>query len=460
MEAIINEKEKQLILKADVRTVFRKLALPSLVGMALYGLNNFLDGIFVGHFINEKALAGVSIAFMLSQIVIGVANMIGNGAGVMLSIMLGADDRKQMSNLLGNVNSLSLLFSVILLIPCYLFSNELMRIMGGSGEILEYGAAYFRQAMIGAFFWIHTLTLMNLIRGEGKIRLVTIITATGLLFDVIIKYILIHVLNFGIYGAAWATNLTMIFYSFVCIFYFTSGKSALKSGPFAFYFNKTLQKQILTAGFSSFIFLAMGVIQGLIVFNMIAKVGTDADMGVYSAGFRGFFVLFMPSLGIMKALQPVIGMNYGAKQFDRVKKCFSYFLRTALLIAFPLWLLALLFPGQILGAMLHAGSYTSHDILLFRIILSTFILQPVTLLSFAFLPSVGKGKDAGIMAMLQQVVLYVPAMLILPNYFGVSCIYWIPAIIQLIIFVLVIFIMRKEFQKLDSPVETILPLAA
>ncbi|MEO5643171.1 MAG: MATE family efflux transporter [Bacteroidia bacterium] len=450
MEAILNEKEKQLILNDKVKTVFRKLAWPSLIGMFLHGLNNFLDGIFVGHFINEKALAGVSIAFMLSQILIGVANMVGNGAGTMLSIMLGANDRRQMKFLLGNVNTLSLFFSVVLLVPCYIFSEDLMRIMGGRGEILEYGAAYFRHAMIGAFFWIHSLTLINLIRGEGKIRLVTLITAVGLAFDVLLKYLLIKVFGFGIYGAAWATNTTMIFYSIICIIYFTSGKSVLKSSPFTFHFDKALQKQILIAGFSNFIFLAMGVAQGLIVFNMISKYGNDMDMGFYSTTYRLFFALIMPPLGIMKALQPVIGMNYGARQYERVKKMFIYFLRAAMLIILPFWLFAFVFPEQLIGTMLKAGSYSQHDIQLFRIAISTFLLQPVTLLAMAFLPSVGKGKEAGIVAMLQQIVLYIPAMLILPAYYGVGSIYFVPAVIQVIAFGLIAFMIRKEFKRFSG----------
>lgn len=450
METLSNEKEKQLILNGDVRTVFRKLAIPSLIGMVLMGLNNFLDGIFVGHFINENALAGVSLAFGLSQLMIGIAHMIGNGAGTVLSIFIGANETKQLNRLIGNVNSLSILFSLLLLVPCWIFAEPMIRMMGGSGEILQYGALYFRHVTIGAFFWIHSLALTNIIRGEGKLMLVTIITAIGLAFDVVMKYLFIHVFDGGIEGAAWATNCTMVFYSLVSLWYFASGRASFPSKLFALYFDRGIVKQVLAAGVSNFVFLSMSVMQALIVYNMLAKYGTAHDMAFYSAGFRVVMVMMMPALGIMKAMQPVIGMNYGAKQFDRVRQSYFHFLRSSMYIVLPLWLTLMLFPYGVLNTMLPAGSVSAHDVFLLRISLSVMALQPIVMLSFGMLPSIGKGKETGMVAMLQQVVLYVPAMLILPAFFGVDSIYWAPAFIQLVAFAIVAWMVRKELKRLDG----------
>lgn len=454
MEALLNEKEKTLILNGSIKTVFLKLAIPSLIGMVLFGLNNFLDGIFVGHFINGKALAGVSLAFSLSQITIGIANMIGNGAGTVLSIMIGANNTQQLQRLVGNANTLVILFSLLLIIPSLIFAEPLMRMMGGSGEILAYGTDYFRHITIGAFFWIHSLALTNIIRGEGKLLLVTLITAAGLVFDVIMKYIFIKVLNGGIEGAAWATNCTMLLYSLISIFYFATGKATFRTKLFVLHFDKSIMKQMLLAGFSSFIFLAMGVIQGLIVFNMLAKYGTEHDMTVYSAAFRVFMVLMMPSLGIMKAMQPVIGMNYGAKQYERVRKTFRYFLKVTMYIVLPVWIFLMLFPQQILETML-GESCTATDIFLLRTGIASLLIQPVIMLSFGMLPSVGKGKESGIVAMLQQVVLYIPAMLILPAYFGIASLYWTQAGLQLIAFAIVMMMVMKEFKRLSAPQELV-----
>lgn len=451
---LLNEKEKQLILGGKLSTVFWKLAIPSLIGSVLMGLNNFLDGIFVGRFINANALAGVSLGFLLSMIVIGIGNMVGNGAGTALSIMLGANDTNKQQRLMGNVNTSALIFSIIYLIPAYIFAEDLIGIMGGTGQILEYGTIYFRNTVLGSAFLVYSLSLTNIIRGEGKLKLVTIIMAIGLLADVAMKYIFIKVLGWGVVGAAWATNLTMLLYCLISVGYFALGKATFKSKMFAFYFDKPQQKQILVLGFANLIFLAMNVVQGLVVFNMIAKYGTEKDMGFYSAAFRTTFILMTPTLGIMKALQPVIGMNYGAKQYDRVKDAFSVFVKYNLMILAPIWLFMMVFTNTFIGSMLEEGAYTFRDIVFFRVNIAAVLLQPFIMLSLGLLPSIERGKEAGMVAMLNQVILFFPLMLVLPPLFGVHSIYWGSAIIALVVFFALALMVRKQFSKLTlQPVE-------
>lgn len=445
---LISETEKQLILTGKMSTVFMKLAIPSLIGAVLMGLNNFLDGIFVGRFIGPNALAGVSLAFQLSMIMVGIGNMVGNGAGTALSIMLGANEENKLQRILGNVNTLSLLFALVYFIPSYIFAEPLIRMMGGEGEILQYGTQYFRQSLLGSFFFIYSLSLTNIIRGEGKLKLVTNITAIGLLVDVGLKLLFVKVLGWGVSGAAWATNLTMLLYCAIAVVYFVSGKASFKSRMLAFYFDKPMQKQILMLGFVNLIFLAMNVLQGLVVFNMIAKYGTEKDMGFYSAAFRTSFILMTPTLGIMKALQPVVGMNYGAKQYSRVRSAFEVFVKYSLFILAPIWLYMMVFTDNVIGSMLANGAYSASDILFFRINIGAVILQPFIMLSLGFLPSIEKGKEAGMVAMLNQVVLFFPLMLILPAFFGVYSIYWGSAIIAVAVFAILMLMVSKQFQLL------------
>lgn len=447
-ELLLNEKEKQLILHGSMKKVFWQLAIPSLIGTVLMGLNNFLDGIFVGQYVGEKALAGVSLAFQLSMILVGIGNMVGNGAGTALSIMLGAEDKSHLHRLLGNVNTSSLLFSLVYIIPSYIFAGPLIKMMGGTGEILTYGTIYMRHTAIGAFFWVYCLSLTNVIRGEGKLKLVTIIIACGLVADVGLKLLFVKVWGWGVIGAAWATNMAMVVYCLISIGYFVAGKASFQSKIFALYFDAHQQKQILVLGFANLIFLTMNVVQGLVVFNMISNYGSENDMSFYSAAFRISFVLMTPTLGIMKALQPVIGMNYGARQYDRVQQAFRLFIQYALVILAPFWLYIIFFPGSFIGTMIREGNYSAEDILFFRINIAAFILQPFIMLSLGFLPSIERGKEAGMIAILNQVVLFFPLMLVLPRFFGVHSIYWGSALIVAVVFVIVYIIVRQQFKKL------------
>lgn len=146
------DKQKQFILEGKMSKVMWQLAWPAVVAMLLYGLNNFLDGLFVGHLISNTTLAAVGIAYPLAQFAQGFGTLIGTGIGSAMSIWIGAKDTDKLEKAMGTVNYLTLLFSIVLTIPCYLFAEELVYMMGGRGEILTLGTEYFRVTILGSFF--------------------------------------------------------------------------------------------------------------------------------------------------------------------------------------------------------------------------------------------------------------------------------------------------------------------
>lgn len=149
----------ELILKGKLSTVMWQLSWPAVIAMVLYGLNNFLDGIFVGHLISKTALAAVGVAYPLAQFAQGFGTLIGTGVGSAISIWIGAKEESKLKNAVGTVNFLTILFSLIITIPFYLFADKLVYIMGGRNEILTLGVEYFRATILGSFFWIHGLHL-------------------------------------------------------------------------------------------------------------------------------------------------------------------------------------------------------------------------------------------------------------------------------------------------------------
>lgn len=148
---IIGQKEKrrQFILSGNLWKVMVQLSWPAVIAMVLYGFNSVLDAIFVGHYIGETALAGVSVAYPLSQISVAFGSLIGVGAGSVLSISLGNQDKRTQERLLGNVNWLSLVTTIVYMVLGLIFSNQLMRVMGGKSEALVLGNTYFRITILG-----------------------------------------------------------------------------------------------------------------------------------------------------------------------------------------------------------------------------------------------------------------------------------------------------------------------
>lgn len=191
------DKQKQLILNENLTRVMWQLSWPAVVAMVLYGMNNFLDGIFVGHLISNTALAAVGVAYPLAQLAQAMGSLIGTGIGTSLSIWIGENQTQKLKKMFGTVNFLSLISSVLLSLPAYIYAEELIYMMGGRGEIAVLGTEYFKVTLLSNFFWIHGLALNMMIRAEGKMKTAAWMIAIGLVIDVLLKPVFIDTFGWG-----------------------------------------------------------------------------------------------------------------------------------------------------------------------------------------------------------------------------------------------------------------------
>ncbi|WP_313233010.1 MATE family efflux transporter [Tissierella praeacuta] len=449
-QAIIDEKEKQkqFILSNNLWKVMVQLSWPAVIAMVLYGFNSVLDAIFVGKYIGETALAGVSVAYPLSQISVAFGSLIGVGAGSVLSISLGKQDKKTQERLLGNVNWLSLVITVVYMILGLIFSIQLMKVMGGKGEALVLGNNYFRITILGSFFWIYGLAGNMMIRSEGKMKSAAIMMGIGLIVNCIANYIFIVVFDLGVEGAAWGTNIGMFVYTLLAWIYFGKGFASFKTKIFVLYRDKNIIKSIIDLGMSSLIMSIMNLVQAVIVFNTLSKYGTMEDVAFYGAVYRVFTFLLTPIFGLMRALQPVAGINYGARKYERTISSYKIFTLASMILTLPFWIVSMMFPKAILGLMLTEQLFTGTQIMYFRIYMAALPILSSIFTAMTFFPSIDKGKPAAIIGIIRQLVFFIPVMLILPKKIGVSGVYFGTLGIDIIIVLFTIFILKKEFISL------------
>lgn len=445
-----NEKDqqKQMILSDNLWKVMWRLSWPAVIAMVLYGLNTVFDAIFVGQFVGETALAGVSIAYPLSQITLGIGSMIGAGAGSALSIALGANDKDTQKKLLGNVNYLSIVICLVYMIIVWVFATPLVKVMGGYGEPLKLGVTYFKITIIGSIFWIHALAGNMVVRAEGKMKSAAVIMGIGLLVNIIANYIFIVLLNMGVGGAAWGTNLGMLVYTVIGLLYFSRGKASFEAHPFRVKRDKAIIKSIFSMGISSFIMSVMSLVQAIVVFNALSAYGTTYDLAFYGAVYRIFTLLLTPIIGLMRALQPVVGINFGAGKNDRVIRSFRIFAISSMLLMLPFWIAMMISPGIFLSLMFPGKIFDAASLLNFRIYMTLLPVLPVIFMSMSFFPAIDKGKPAAVMGIGRQLVFYVPVMLLMPRFFGVRWVYLGTMLIDILVAIWVVIIVKKEFNIL------------
>lgn len=445
------EERRQFLLTAPLPKVMWKLSLPAIAAMILYGLNAFMDTVYVGRLMNETALAGIALAYPLASLTMGFSSLAGTGAANLLSIAIGEEDVKTQQRILANTNIIIIVSSLLFAVPSYIFAPELIRLMGGEGQILEYGVTYFRATLWAVPLWVYGLALNFIIRGEGKMATAARMMAYGLVLNLMLTPLLISYTKLGIAGAAWATNIGMLLYCIVEFRYFNSSKVSFLALPTSLKYDANILKRILQLGFPGFILSIMSLLQAIIIFNAIVNVGSDQeyDVSFFAATNRIALLLMTPLFGLMRALQPVAGVNYGAQQIERAQKSYWLFVRAGLCIVLPFWLFLNIFPELSLSLVLPDVVFSAADIMHFRIYMLILPLFPFVFNGLTWLPAVDRPRYASMLGVARQLVFFVPVMLILPRYIGLKGVYYGATAIDVVVTIWLVILVRKAMKQIE-----------
>lgn len=442
-----NDDLNRQILEGNLWQVMVKLSLPGILAMLLIGMNAFVDALFVGRLIGKDALAGISLAFPLTYITTGVASMLGVGSASILSRAIGSGDMDRQRAIFGNLTILSLIASIILTIPGYIYAKQLVGFMGGSGTVLNLGVTYYQTLVIGSFFSVYSVSTSMIIRAEGKIKQSMIYTGFSMVLNMVLNPIFISTLGLGVKGAALATIISTTVYSALNFSFFIGGKSSVPIDTKSFKLASWLLPEIFAIGFATLFMQVMTLIQQMLIFKSISNYGSDWDIAFMGATIRIFMLTIIPVFGLMQALQPVLGINFGANNIERVKSASKVFLLAGTGMILLLWSPMQFFPEFFLGMMLPDANFTPNDFNNFRIIMLVLPGFPLIMVGVTMYQSIGNAKMASILTIARQFFLFIPAILILPRFFGLNGIYYSMSGVDIIITLAVAVFMFLEFGK-------------
>ena len=437
----------QSILRDDLWKLMRQLSLPAIIGMSINGINSFFDALFVGQFVGQDALAAISLAFPLIFITGGLSAMIGVGGSSVLSVAIGAEDKNTLERVFGSVTMLAAIFAAILMCLGIYFAPELIGMLGGEGDILDMGVKYYRITLYGAFFRIYAVDLNMLIRAEGKIKEAMSHSIFAAVLNIFLNGIFMGVLGMGVEGAAWATVTSMGVFTLIGVTYFYRGRTNYFVDIKKYSLEKKIISPILKIGISAMMLQIMFFLQQSVVFKMIDIYGTDWDIALMGASYRILLLMLFPGFGFAMAMQPVVGINFGAKQLDRVIKAFKIFTLSSTMVIVFCWSIMIIFPRAVLSLMLPEADFADEDIFNFRMMVSTLPLFPLFFMSTTLFQAVGKAKEAGALTVLRDLGLFIPAVIILPIYVGVSGVFWAGVPSNIIMLIICVWLLYKLFQR-------------
>jgi putative MATE family efflux protein len=401
-----------------------RLALPGILGMSVASINVFMDALFVGQWVGENAVAAISLAFPLLMLIGGFAAMIGQGSASVLSRALGADDRDRQSVILSNLTALCLLVGLGISLPGFFFARELIALLGGTGEILDLGETYLQVMMLAAFPRIYAVSVNVIIRAEGNLKAAMTYSAASAVLNILLNALFIGPLGWGIAGAAWASLFAMLFMALLNLLYFIRGKSSFPVSLTRIYFAPLVLKEVLFIGVSAMMLQVMFFLQQVAVFRSIAHYGEDADIAFMGASYRIYLLATIPIFGFAQALQPVIGINFGARLYERVRRAMGIFTFTGTAVICLIWLGFAFFSEPILGALLPDTVFSQADLFRFRILMLVLPFQPIFFTGITLFQATGNGRMAGGLLIGRMLLVFIPLVMLLPLLFQLDGIYY------------------------------------
>ncbi|HFP7304160.1 TPA: MATE family efflux transporter [Streptococcus agalactiae] len=442
--------KEQLLTKKPIDLLFQ-LSIPAVIGMIVIGLYPLMDGIFAGKIIGQKAMTACGVAMPLTFFNSGVSTLLGVGSASVLSRAIGKGDQRTVDKIMGNLIFWVILFSVIIALGGILFAPHFLDMVGATGEIKAYGIRYLRVIFIGSLFVNFTQSANMVMRGEGLMKKAMMIMGLGALLNIILDPILMTVMGeYAIEGAALATVIAQFVQTVITLHYFLKKSKVVKIHKIKS--DSEIKKEMFGVGSSAMMMQILFMIQQTMLYKMAFKYGGDSNGILMAASLRMYAFSFIPLWGMSQGLQPVVGINFGAKQYHRVREAMKVFSIGGLILAAIFWIPSLLFSSQILSLFGVESNIISQGVGNFRLFYSVFILYGVMVMSITFFQSIGNGKKAGIIVMLRQLILFVPAMIILPMIFGVKAVWFTQPLLDFIMIVVGLCMMLGELKKMSNTV--------
>lgn len=437
--------KEQLLTKSPINLMFQ-LSIPAVIGMLVIGLYPLMDGIFAGQIIGEKAMAACSVSMPLTLANNGIAVLIGIGSASILSRALGKGDYKKVDKIMGNLIFWVLLFSIIIMITGILLSEKFLLLLGTTKEIRSLGVRYLRIIFLGSIFVNFTQSANMVMRGEGLMKKAMMIMGLGAALNIILDPIfMIAMGDNAIEGAAIATILSQSIQGIVTLNYFVRKSKIVKIHKIKP--EKEIYGEMFSVGVSAMFMQILFMVQQTILYKQAFKYGGEPSGILMSATMRLYGFSFIPIWGMSQGLQPIIGTNFGARKIDRVRETMKIFCIGGTVLAALFWIPAELFSEKILLLFKISPEIIAKGITNFRLFYSIFMLYGIMIMIITYFQSIGDGKKAGLIVMFRQLILFIPAMILLPMFFGSTAVWWAEPVVDFIVIISGILILIKDFKK-------------
>lgn len=404
----------------NIRKLLMRYAIPAIVAMTAASLYNMMDSIFIGHGVGSLGIAGLAVTFPFINLAAAFGSLVGVGASAVVSMKMGQKDLKSAEAVLGNVILMNIVIGSLFMAICLIFLNPILYFFGASEATLPYARDYMKIILYGNIITHVYMGLNEVMRASGYPQRAMAATLFAVAINGVLNALFIFVFAMGIQGAALGTIVAQLLALIGVIFHFCSSKSFIRFKRGIFHIKRHIIGAMLAIGLAPFLMNLCSCLVVLLINNGLKTLGGDMYVGAFGIINRISFLFFMIVMGFNQGMQPIVGYNFGAKQYDRVIRTLKYTIFCAVGTTTLGFLLCQLFPRTIIYMFTTDADLINISEHGLRLIVAMLPIVGFQMVTTSFFQSIGMAKKAIFLSLTRQLIFLVPCLLILPQIWGTN----------------------------------------
>ena len=404
----------QVLETKPVGKLLLQYSIPAIIGMTVTSLYNIIDSVFIGHGVGPLAISGLAITFPLMNLIIAFSTLVGIGGATISSIYLGQKDTEKTNSVLGNVLLLCVINGFCFGGLTLIFLDPILHFFGASPATLPYARDFMQVILMGNPIAFTFIGLNNVMRATGYPKKAMLSSLLTVFANIILP------LQMGVQGAALATVISQSIGLIWIVSHYLNKNTTIRFKPGIFKLKSRIIMSIFSIGMSPFLMNVCASSVVIILNNSFMRYGGDLAIGAYGIVNRVLTLFIMIEIGVTQGMQPVIGFNYGALLFDRVRKTLRYALIAGVSIMTFGFLLSQLFPSAIVGMFTDNHELMNLSKFGLRVTCLMFPLAGCQIIITNFFQSIGNAKVSIFLSLSRQLLFLIPFLLILPRFWGIT----------------------------------------
>ncbi len=445
----LSPRERQLALD-PIRSLIVRYSVPAIIGMLVNALYNVVDRFWIGQLHNTAALSGIGLTMPMSNTILGFMQLIGIGATASISLKLGARKHKEAEKVLANAMTLSVIIGTVLMGVGLIWLLPILKLFGASPETLPYAQSYLQIILYGNIFNTIGFAMNYTIRGAGNPKRSASTQLLGAGLNIVLDPLFILGFGWGVAGAAWATIISQFVSMLWVVSFFLGKQSHLRLHAKNLKLQWPTVRQIFSIGVSPFS-MQISISLVAIVANRTLKVyGGDPAIGAMTIVSSVAIFTLMPLFGINQGLQPILGYNYGAKNYSRVREAWLNGILLASAITVTGALLVQSFPAAIIRLFSTDPVVLQIGIFAIRTYLLVLPFLGFQIISTIYFQSIGHAKIAMFSSLMRQVIFLIPLYFILPRVFGLEGVWMASPTADALAVIVTAVLITRELKRLHQ----------